>query len=36
MSDFIRCFEQATASLKLASLVVYALVWAMLVIGRWP
>ena len=36
MSDFIRCFEQATTSLKVASLVAYAVVWALLVIERWP
>jgi hypothetical protein len=36
MSDFIRCFERATASLKLASLVAYAIIWALLVIERWP
>jgi len=36
MSEFIRSFEQATASLKLASLVAYAMIWALLVIGRWP
>jgi len=36
MSDFIRRFEEATASLKLVGLVGYAILWVSLVIGRWP
>jgi len=36
MTDFIRWFEEATASLKLAGLVGYAIIWVSLVIGRWP
>jgi hypothetical protein len=36
MSNFTRLFEEATAGLKLASLVGYAIFWVSLVIARWP
>ena len=36
MTDFIRWFDEATASLKLASLVGYVILWVCLVMGRWP